>query len=487
MVQKSLKKNAILNFLRSFMNIAFPIISFPYASRILLPDGIGKVNFANSVIEYFVLIAGLGVGMYAAREASKIRDNASALNKLTREILAINIVSTLLAYILFAIALFALPKFSDYRILLIVCATKVLFSSISMEWLYQAEEEYGYITLRSAFFQLVSLVMLFVCVKTHDDYIWYALIGVVSNVGANICNLLYARRFVNVFERTSLEIKKHLRPIFTFFGVACASKIHSAMDTVMLGFMADDMAVGYYSAASKIRRLVVELITYVLGTLMPRSSYYIETKQFDEYNNILKKAAGIVFFFSVPATAGLIVLAQPIIVLFSGSEYLSAIPIMRVMAPIVIVYSVTSFLNHVVLTPYRKERYVLYAQVIGCVLNIGLNIPLITLWGAFGAGLSTLFVESAITLFLVISAIPNIKDALAHLGIFLLKTVIGSVIMFLAVHFVISLSSIAFVQLLCGVLSGVLVYAIVELLLKNETAWWLWHIIVKMIKKGLSV
>ena len=71
--QKSLKKNAFYNSIKSVMNIIFPIISFPYASRILMPERIGAVNFANSIIEYFLMIAELGIGTYAAREAARLQ------------------------------------------------------------------------------------------------------------------------------------------------------------------------------------------------------------------------------------------------------------------------------------------------------------------------------------------------------------------------------------------------------------------------------
>lgn len=73
--QKSLKKNAIYTFIKALMNIIFPIISFPYASRVLMPEGIGKVNFANSIIDYFIIIASIGITTYAVREASQIRDD----------------------------------------------------------------------------------------------------------------------------------------------------------------------------------------------------------------------------------------------------------------------------------------------------------------------------------------------------------------------------------------------------------------------------
>ena len=71
---KSLKMNAILNMIKTLMGLAFPLITFPYASRILLPEGLGKVNFAISIISYFAMIASLGIETYGIREAAKISE-----------------------------------------------------------------------------------------------------------------------------------------------------------------------------------------------------------------------------------------------------------------------------------------------------------------------------------------------------------------------------------------------------------------------------
>ena len=180
--QKSLKKNALFSSIKSVMNIIFPIISFPYASRILLPEGIGSVNVANSIIEYFLLIADLGIGTYAAREAARIRDNKYELSKLTREILFFNFITTTIAYLLLIISLLFINRLSDYRLLLIICSTKILFSTIGIGWLYTAQEDYGYITIRHIAFQIISLILLFTLVKSKEDYLIYAGIGVFSNI-----------------------------------------------------------------------------------------------------------------------------------------------------------------------------------------------------------------------------------------------------------------------------------------------------------------
>ena len=74
MKNKSLAKNAILNGIRNGLNLLFPLITFPYVSRVLQVEKLGEYNFANSVTSYFVLLAGLGISSYAVREGAKLRE-----------------------------------------------------------------------------------------------------------------------------------------------------------------------------------------------------------------------------------------------------------------------------------------------------------------------------------------------------------------------------------------------------------------------------
>lgn len=60
-MSKSLKLNAFFNVVRNVLRLIFPLITFPYVSRVLMPEGIGKVNFANSIISYFILLGNLGI------------------------------------------------------------------------------------------------------------------------------------------------------------------------------------------------------------------------------------------------------------------------------------------------------------------------------------------------------------------------------------------------------------------------------------------
>lgn len=479
MAQKSLKKNAAYNFVKAFMNLAFPLISFPYASRVLMPSGIGKVNFINSFIDYFVLLAGLGIGSYATREAARIRDNKNLLNTFSSQILTINAISTIISYAILAITFLLTPKLREYKVLLVICSTKILFSATGVTWLYAAEEEYRYITIRSAIFQAFSLIFLFTFVRKPEDYTLYAMMGVISNVGSNICNFLYARKFISIRLTLKVNLKKHFRSIMIFFGESCASKIHSALDSVMLGFMLNDMSVGYYSAAQKIKVLVTQMITSITGTLTPRSSWYLEQNDKKGYQQMVQKAGNVACFFSIPAAIGIMAIARPLIMFFSGEAYLPALPSMLVLAPSVVTGSISSFLFNVILTPNRLEKYSLQAQIIGSSLNILLNAIFIPFWGVFGASLSTMIVELTIMVVMMIHARKYLKGSKIFSSF--LQALVGSLFMAVVVGLAIQLFESAFLQILAGILTGSLTYAVVMILLRNQSAL----MVLSMLKKEI--
>ena len=478
--QKSLKKNAAIYFVKAFMNIIFPIISFPYASRILMPEGIGKVNFANSFIEYFLMIAVLGINNYAAREAAKIRDDRRALSLFSREILGINAVSTVTAYILLVTSLFIVGETAPYRILLIICSTKILFTTLGMEWLFMAEEEFSYVTVRQAAFQVLSLALLFSLVRTPDDYYIYAAIGVFANVGSNVFNFIYSRRFINLLEKGGLHFARHIRPVLTFFGTSVASKINNALDSVMLGFMVGDAAVGFYSAALKLSRMVIELITSSITTIMPRSSYYVAEKRMDEYRDMVSKVFRTELFFALPATAGLLILCRPLMLIFSGERYLPAIPSMQILSIGIVANCTSTFFNHVILTPNRKEKYILVAQIIGAVANILLNAVLIPRYGVLGASLATVFLHFLIPSVMLTYTWRFIRTAKNALGA--VKSLAGSAVMYLCIWFLFKDIQSNALQIALSVVTGAAVYALCEIILKNEIAL----MILDMLRKRIS-
>lgn len=461
---RSLKLNGILNITKTFMSLIFPLITFPYVSRILGPENLGRVSFAQSIVGYFSLFASLGITSYGIREAAAVRNNKILLSTFVREIFIINCMSTLFAYGLLSVSIFIIPKFSTYRKLLVLCSSSILFVTLGLEWLYSALEDYLFITIRSIIFQIVTIALMFVLVKKETDYYQYAALGVISNVGSNICNFIHARKYITLKIYKKIELKKHFKPIFSLFTLALVSSVYTLLDTTMLGFLSDDRAVGIYSAATKINRIVLSLVVSIGAVVLPRLSYLINDS-FDEFKKLAMKSAELIFMLGFPCTIGLCILAKPIISIITGVGYFDAIIPMRILNPIIIIIGLSNFTGVQIFMPLKKEKWTLYSVIAGAIINFSLNVILIPKLNVIGASIGTLCAETTVTivqLFLarkIISVSQLIKKMILYW--------INSMIMGAFVYIVYRVIDNNIVNLLISTLSGGIIYVVLLIIEKN--------------------
>ena len=216
----------ILNAIKGIMAVLFPLITFPYASRILGVEGIGKYNFSNSIISYFLLLAGLRIANYARRESSEIRKQKQEFNQFASEMFSINLITTVGSYVVLGISLYISTKLQDYRALILILSSTVALTTIGVEWLYSIFEDYLYITIRSIAFQLLSLALLFVLVHSSDDLNRYAWITVVSSAGSNLLNFFHSYRYCNIKFTLNINWKKRMPPILVFCNGCIYNYLH---------------------------------------------------------------------------------------------------------------------------------------------------------------------------------------------------------------------------------------------------------------------
>ncbi|MCD8338563.1 MAG: oligosaccharide flippase family protein [Lachnospiraceae bacterium] len=254
---KSLKQNFFVYMLRNLMMMVTPIIIFPYASRVLGVDGVGKVQFAQTTATYFELIAQFGIKSYAIREGVKIRDDREKFGKFITELFIINICTDAVAVITYLAAVFHAGSLQSYKGLLMIFLLEVIFSGLSFEWFYSILEDYVYITIRTTVFQMLSLLTMLVFAHKETDLSVYAIALVLPYVGDSITNIFHSRKLVKLFGYKNYALKKHAKAMFFIFSIILSTSLYTMMDTTMLGRMQGDTATGLYSAASKLKRLSV--------------------------------------------------------------------------------------------------------------------------------------------------------------------------------------------------------------------------------------
>lgn len=462
----SIKINALYNVVRKLLTLLFPLITFPYASRILLPEGIGKVSFASSFIDYFIIIATLGISTYGIRETAKVRDDREQLSKVSKEILTINIISTTTAYLLLFIALFCIPKLADYRLLLIMISAKILFTALGLEWLYGGMEDYKYITVRAFIFQVLSLILLFTFVHQPADYLKYASIAVISNVGSNICNWIHSKKYIDLLFQTRLNLKKHLKPIVVLFAMGEFAKIYAVLDITMLGFLCGDWEVGIYTAATKINRIIIQLVIAIGYVVLPRLSYYIKKNDKTKFQELVYKNFDIFFLLATPSTVGLCLVGNAVILAFSGETFMASVPIMRIMNPIIIITGIGSVVGTQTFVPMGREKLVLYGLIIGAVSNIIFNFILIPRYQIWGAAIATLCSEgvfSGIELFWGRDII-DLKKVARYFLIYLSNSLIMGLFVFIILKIIPGL----WTSTVVAICVGTTIYGVLLILEKNH-------------------
>jgi O-antigen/teichoic acid export membrane protein len=457
---KSLKLNFIMNIILTMSSFIFPLITFPYVSRILHPAGIGKVAFASSLITYFSMFAQLGIPTYGIRACAKVRDNKEELTRRVHEIFVINCIMTCFAYLIFFIVLFNMSKLQNDKALYIVVSLTIIFNSIGMEWLYKALENYTYITIRSLIFKFLALIAMFALIHSERDYIMYGAITIFAASASNIFNFFNIHKYIGLRPVGNYNLKRHIKAIIIFLAMSIATTIYTNLDTVMLGLMKTDNDVGYYNAAVKIKAVLVSLVTSLGAVLLPRTSYYVEHGLISEFYRITKKSLHFVILLATPLMVYFILFASQGIVLLSGPAFKSAVLPMQIIMPTLLFVGITNVIGIQTLIPLGMERFVLYSEIAGASINLIINFILIPKYSSVGTAIGTVVAE----LIVLVVQYLSLKEIISPIlkSIHYTSITLGLVLAILASNWIkelnlncfltLLLSSICFLGVYCSVL-----------------------------------
>lgn len=386
---KSVAKNALYSGIRTVSTMLFPLVTYPYVTRVLLADNLGKVDFSISIISYFTLIAGLGISNYATREGARVRNDRSKLDRFSSEVFTINMASTALAYVLLVILFVAWPHLHGYGVLIAIQSATLIGTTIGVEWLYTLSEDFGYITARTLVVQVLSAVLLFTLVKSPSDYMLYAGITVFSAVGANVFNFVRSRRYARIRLVWGFDARRHLVPMLVLFGNALASSIYINIDVTLLGVMRGDYEVGLYSVAVKIYKLVKQLLNAIVMVSIPRLSLYVGERDHERYQQLLGSILHALLVTVLPAIMFLFLLSDYVVLIVGGEAFAASADSLRILCLALAPAVFAAFVVNSILLPNRGERLILTSTIVGAVVNFLLNLIVIPQYGANGAAITT--------------------------------------------------------------------------------------------------
>ena len=479
----SLKKNVAYNTILTVSNVAFPIVTTPYVSRVLGVENIGIVSFAMTYASYFALFAALGIPMYGMREIARLNDDEAERGRVFSELFAINCLSTVVCSVAYLATVFAVPALYEEKTFLLIAGTSVFFVPFGTDWFFAGRERFRLITIRSLATRVLSIAGLFVFVRTADDIVPYLILNAVAHLSGQAWNFVYMMKNEVKISFANLQMKRHVRFVLILFASNIAISIYTMLNTLMLGFLSDYKQVGYYASAIKTGRLVLPVVVAMAPVVMARiGALTKEPDGKEKLHRLLNHSFGTMMMTAVPATIGLIMIAPRFVPVFFGAEFLPVVPSMQVLSLLVLIIGINNFFAAQILVGTGFDEKVFIVVLSGTVSGFLFNLLLIPQYGALGASVASVIAETVVTIVAIVFVSKLAPVRLCGKNIF--QPTIASVpIILVSVGFDCLTKNNSTYLLLTVPTSAVLYYFIMTVVLKNEEAKQILCSVLKKIRK----
>lgn len=458
-MNSQLKKNLIYNVLYQILLLVLPFITVPYVSRVLGVDGIGIYSYTYSVVNYFMLVAMLGINNYGNRTIAKVRDNKDKLSKTFYSIYSIQFIMSILMIMLYLLYIVVFDvKYKSIAQLQIIC---LLSNMLDINWFFFGLEKFKLTVTRSTIVKIVSLIFIFLFVKQESDLWKYVLILSCSSLFSQLFLFTFLKKEINFIKITISDVLVHIKPILVLFIPVIAISVYKIMDKIMLGNMSVINEVGYYEQAEKIISIPLGIIT-ALGTVMlPRISNLVQNKRDDQVRKYIHKSISFMMFLAFPICFGLISISKEFVLAFLGNGFMKSSVLLSYLSVTIVFLSFANVIRTEYLIPREMDNIYIVSVGLGAVINFVINLLLIPHLSSVGACIGTIAAEF-IVMFYQIMAIRKelpVKDYILNSIPYFIKSFIMFIIIYLFNY--INISNM--IRLVLQVLLGCFIYFLLNI------------------------
>lgn len=387
---KSISKNAIFKTVLNISNIILPIIVMPFVLDAIKPQLNGYISVGENYTALFMIFASFGIYQYGLREVSRVRENKKKLRQTITSLFVIATITTTIISILYILFLVFFHRRDAYFYTCMVMGLNIVFNMFNVEWINEALENYDFIAVKTMAVKIIYNILTICFVKTEADFLFYIYLTCGINFINNISSFLYIKKRIQ-FDFSDLQLKKHLKPMFSVVVLANTYILYTWLDKYMIGSLIGSTETGYYATAQKVMSMIDILMFTIVQVSIARLTNYLENHSKEIYLNLLNKIVKVYFLLLFPASIGLLgVSRQVIIIMGKGTnDYLPAVPILMVFSIYMLTIGIDRIIADQILYIFGKEKADAKLVLIGGILNLILNIILVitkTFTGATAIG-----------------------------------------------------------------------------------------------------
>ena len=472
---KQLTKNYIYLIISQVSVNLLQLITVPYVSRVLEPEGIGVYSYAFAIMTYFSMFGTLGLNYYSQVEIAKQMDNKEARHKLFWECFTSKFLTLILSIIAFAlfVSFTNLPDKSVFWAVTISLLGEIFNTS----WYLIGTENFRYLATIPVITRLSSLPLIFIFITQKSDLLLYVLIVQLANFLGNVLMSVPIIKEHGFKLARNLEIKKHLINNLVYFIPTIAVTVYHALDKTMLGIIQETTVQnGYYEQASKIIQILTVVTTSLSMVVLPRVTFLEKEKKQEELNYVHDRMFQAIFLIAFPMLFGIVSISERFVPMFFGADYMGSVPILNILTILVLIIGLDNLIGAQGLTARGLQKKYGYGTIIGLFCNLILNTYLIKPYGGIGAAIASVISESVILLCFIIFTWSYFS--FRNMIKYAIKYCFYGLIMFFAVKESLIYIPNSILGIILNILLGAIVYGFILLITKDE----LTNLFLKVIK-----
>lgn len=423
-------RNYLYNVGYQVLAIIVPLITSAYVSRVLRPEGVGANAFTNSIIQYFILFASMGIGYYGNRQIAYVRDNRPKMAKTFWEIQIVKTIMTLVSIIAFEIFLIFYTRQFDY---MVAQSLNLIAVAFDISWFYEGVENFKVTVLKNSFVKIMSMIAIFVFIKGPSDVTLYIVVLALSTLLGNLTLWPNIYRDLPKVKIGSLNPWIHFLPMAELFIPQIATQIYVQLNRTMLGVMVNETASGYYQYSDSLVKLILALVTATGTVMLPHVANAVSRGNMEQVNKMLYKSFDFVSAVAYPMMFGLAAISLTLAPKYYGPGYGAVGPAMMIESIVILMIAWSNVLGVQYLLPIHHQKQFTISVTVGALINIVLNFPLIKIWGLNGAMWATVLSEIGVMLYQLwaVKRLLNFRDLFFDSW----KYLISSLVMFSIVFF----------------------------------------------------
>lgn len=381
------KKNFGYNLILTFCNYLFPLITYPYVSRVLGVNKIGVCNFVDSVVNYFILFSTLGIVSYGIREIARCGSNKEHRDEVFTNLFLTNILLVVPALVILYLCTQYVPQLQPYTDFWCIGALKIVFNVFLIEWFFQGIERFKYITISSVIIRFFYVIAVLVLVKEEEDVLTYYFLTTLIIVINAIVNWSYSKKFTHLNFK-HLSLLRYLGPILIFGYYRILTSMYTTFNVTFLGFSAGNDEVGYFSTATKLYGMLLGVFSAFTTVMIPRVSNLLSLKDYPQLQKIADTTFEMLFILGIPLVVFCIFYAPEIIEIIAGKGYEGAIIPFQIIIFLLLVVGMEQIVIQQFLMASTSSKSIMILSSVGAVVGISMNFLITPTYGAIGSSLS---------------------------------------------------------------------------------------------------